>query len=221
MLAFDQRLSPWRRLGSGAFIVAVHAAVAALALAGAGVRPPTSAPPPVQVRLIEPTVAIAPPPPPLAAPRLVPVPLPTVPLPEVPAVELPRESVVASTASQAAEDSQQGSAPQPAAHATVAPAPPARGEAPVEVEHVAYLHFDPPPYPALSRRLGEQGVVLLRVLIDEQGVPLSVQVHRSSGYARLDAAAAEALRRARFRPYREGDRTRSAVALVPVRFELS
>lgn len=192
MLASRQKLPLSRRLGGAALIVALHVALATLAVVATGARPWASPPPPVQVRLIELPVRRDPQPLPPAAVRLAAVPLPTVPLPEIPAIEPPREPVAASSAASPAPVEADGAALQPAAPAVVAAAP-ARETAPVAVEQVAYLRFDPPQYPALSRRLGEQGVVLLRVEIDEDGVPRSVQVHRSSGHPRLDAAAAEAL----------------------------
>jgi protein TonB len=61
-----------------------------------------------------------------------------------------------------------------------------------------------PVYPPMSRRLGEQGVVVLRVLIDANGRAVDLQVQRSSGSARLDQAALEAIREWRFIPARRG-----------------
>jgi periplasmic protein TonB len=61
-----------------------------------------------------------------------------------------------------------------------------------------------PVYPAMSRRLGEQGVVVLRVLIDANGRAVDVQIQRSSGSGRLDQAALEAIREWRFVPARRG-----------------
>ena len=61
-----------------------------------------------------------------------------------------------------------------------------------------------PLYPPMSRRLGEQGVVVLRILIDANGRAVDVQVQRSSGSARLDQAALEAIREWRFIPARRG-----------------
>lgn len=57
-----------------------------------------------------------------------------------------------------------------------------------------------PDYPSISRRLGEQGSVLLKVMISPEGRAGEVQVLQSSGYARLDQSAAEAIRQWRFVP---------------------
>ena len=83
-----------------------------------------------------------------------------------------------------------------------------------------HLHNPPPAYPRMSRRLGEQGTVVLRVRISAQGLPESVVLRTSSGYARLDQAALDAVLRWRFVP---GQRSGVAEAMwfnVPVRFVL-
>jgi len=78
----------------------------------------------------------------------------------------------------------------------------------------------PPPYPLLSRRLGESGKVVLRVELDETGRVSAAQVISSSGYDRLDAAALAAVRTWRCRPaLRDGQAVR-AVAVQPFDFTL-
>ena len=76
-------------------------------------------------------------------------------------------------------------------------------------------------YPRASRRAGEAGRVLLRVFVDEEGRPHHVQVSRSSGFARLDDAAVDALRKARFKPSIDNGRPVAGWALVPLTFELN
>ena len=78
----------------------------------------------------------------------------------------------------------------------------------------------PPNYPAMARRRGEQGRVLLRVQVSMDGRPLSVAVARSSGFDILDSAAADAVRGWRFVPATEAGRPVPAVADVPVQFRL-
>lgn len=82
-----------------------------------------------------------------------------------------------------------------------------------------YLNNPPPPYPALSRRLGEQGSVMLRVQIRDDGIPAEVTIHRSSGSPRLDRAALEAVRQWRF-TVRRGGMAVAAPVLVPISFTL-
>ena len=62
--------------------------------------------------------------------------------------------------------------------------------------------------------------MLVRVLIDVDGRPSEVSILRSSGYARLDHAAMEAVRAALFRPYVAAGRARAAYVRVPVEFAL-
>lgn len=63
-----------------------------------------------------------------------------------------------------------------------------------------------PDYPAISRRLGEQGVVVLRVLITPDGRASEVQLVKSSGSGRLDGAAIETVKQWRFVPAVRGGR---------------
>lgn len=101
-----------------------------------------------------------------------------------------------------------------------APAPPAppANTAPREVTEIAYLEAPAPKYPAESKRTGEEGLVILRVLINEAGRAAQIDVERSSGYARLDAAARAAVERALFKPYIENGVPRMALAKIPVEF---
>jgi protein TonB len=85
---------------------------------------------------------------------------------------------------------------------------------------LAYLNNPAPAYPPLSRKTGEQGRVLLRVRVDSSGQVEGVEIHRTSGFARLDEAAIAAVRRWRFVPARAGERAIGGIALVPVAFEL-
>ncbi len=58
-----------------------------------------------------------------------------------------------------------------------------------------------PEYPPTSRRLGEEGSVVLQVLVDTDGKVMDGKVQTSSGFARLDEAALKhALRAWRFTP---------------------
>lgn len=58
----------------------------------------------------------------------------------------------------------------------------------------------PPVYPRLSADLGEQGTVVVRMHIGPDGRVRSTEILTSSGYARLDSAAREAVARWRFTP---------------------
>ena len=67
-----------------------------------------------------------------------------------------------------------------------------------------------PDYPIQARRLGEQGVVVLRVLITPDGRASEVQLAQTSGSTRLDRAAIDAVREWRFMPALRGGRPVSA-----------
>lgn len=83
-----------------------------------------------------------------------------------------------------------------------------------------YLNNPAPVYPRMSRRMGEQGTVLVRVLISADGRAEQAEIRTSSGYARLDEAALDTVKRWRYVP---GKRAGTAEAMwfnVPVRFVL-
>ena len=84
----------------------------------------------------------------------------------------------------------------------------------------AYLHNPAPAYPALSRRMGEQGKVLLRVLVTVNGDAETVQVEAGSGSSRLDQAALDSVKKWRFIPAKRNNQPVSAYVLVPVNFSL-
>lgn len=86
--------------------------------------------------------------------------------------------------------------------------------------NAAYLHNPAPDYPSLSRRLGEQGKVLLRVQVTADGAAGSVALQTSSGSTRLDHAALEAVKKWRFIPAKRGGQPFSALVVVPVSFSL-
>lgn len=57
-----------------------------------------------------------------------------------------------------------------------------------------------PQYPLGSRRRGEQGLAVVGATIDARGRCVAAELEQSSGFAELDAAALDAVRRAVFRP---------------------
>uniref|UniRef100_UPI0035AF0F28 energy transducer TonB n=1 Tax=Hylemonella sp. TaxID=2066020 RepID=UPI0035AF0F28 len=160
-------------------------------------QPQTPAPQPVKQE-VKPVVKPKPTPPlPAPTPEPAPVVAPAAPAPAQPAIEA---STVAATAA----------APQ-------APAP-ARIELPSS--DAAYLNNPKPAYPALSRRLGEQGKVVVRVLIGVDGTAQQAEIRTSSGYDRLDQAALATVRSWRYVP---GKRNGTAEAMwfnVPINFVL-
>ena len=92
---------------------------------------------------------------------------------------------------------------------------------PLAGARLEYLHAPPPIYPRASMRAGNEGTVLLEVLVDVDGHPLRVEVRQGSGDSRLDAAARrQVLAHWQFRPAMHNGRAIQAIGLVPVNFRL-
>ena len=198
---------------------ALSAAIALnLAVLVAALRPmspsidalPVTAPAPILLHTIE-----RPPEPPPPPPALEVKPLP-VPTPAVPRVQ-PAPLAVPSVAS-AVEDGRIPTVPAPAPTLAL-PSPPATGTAPVEAS-LAYRQA-PLSFPAQAIRAHMQGTVLLRVLVDEAGKPVQVEVERGSGYPLLDRSArTQVLSGWLFQPAMVDGRAVRAWAKVPVTFNL-
>jgi protein TonB len=113
-----------------------------------------------------------------------------------------------------------------AAPVSAAPAAPAPAAAPatprIELpsSNAAYLKNPSPTYPSISKRMGEQGKVLLRVLISAEGLPEQVEIKQSSGYERLDRQAHDTVLRWRFVPGKRNGTPEAMWYLVPINFVL-
>lgn len=83
-----------------------------------------------------------------------------------------------------------------------------------------YLSNPKPLYPPASRRLREEGQVVLRVRVGPAGLAEGIELRHSSGFPRLDQAALEAVARWRFVPARRGTEAVAAWVLVPINFNL-
>jgi protein TonB len=83
---------------------------------------------------------------------------------------------------------------------------------------VACPHRAAPRYPATSRRLGEFGVVVLRVELSETGQVALARVQSSSGFARLDDAALSAVSSWHCTPSTRNGQPVRATALQPFNF---
>ncbi len=176
-----------------------------------------SLPHPLQVltvSLIQPVEEIKPqakpePQPEIIPPRPKPVRQRPVPVQPAPVLAAPETTAVATPAV----------VPEPTP-APVEPAPPA----PVEITQprfdAAYLDNPKPPYPPLSRRMGEQGRVVLRVQVRADGSAASVEIATSSGSPRLDESARITVLRWKFVPARRGAEAVPATVRVPVVFTL-
>jgi protein TonB len=130
-------------------------------------------------------------------------------------------------------------APAPVTAPAAAPVPSAEAKAPANAEpaaapiapraeavitppssSAAYLNNPRPEYPRLARRNGDQGTVLLRVLVTPQGLPARVETEKSSGSPLLDEAALRAVKAWRFTPARKGLEAVEEWVRVPIVFRL-
>ena len=188
-------------------------------VAPAPIEPP--APPQPKPEQTQPRAEPTPQPPkvvPAPKPKPQPKPKPTPKLTESPSALTPAEPTPAPSAAAPAE--------QPVAEAPAVP-PPAASAAPAAAAPItaarfdaAYLNNPAPAYPMLSRRLREEGQVMLRVRVSPDGQPNRIELRTSSGSDRLDRAAEEAVSRWRFVPARQGDTAVEAWVLVPIVFKL-
>ena len=117
-------------------------------------------------------------------------------------------------------------APQPAAApiaAPVAAAPVAAPAAPavqLPSSDADYLQNPRPPYPAISRRMNEQGKTTVRVLIGTDGQPQRAEISKTSGFARLDDAAMATVMRWRYVPGKRGGVAEAMWFNVPINWVL-
>lgn len=116
-------------------------------------------------------------------------------------------------------------APAPVAAATPASAAPPAVRASTH-QHVAghvdvkYLHTPKPDYPPAARRRGLEGTVLIRVLVNPDGIPGETRLIGPSGTDALDQAALAAVLRWRFTPAREGNLAIAHWVDIPITFRL-
>ena len=160
---------------------------------------PKQAPPP-------PPEPATPPPPPLEKPEPKPAPKP---LPKA----APSERAVKAPEPEPAPPAETPAEPTPAA---LGPAPvvPPRAEA-------GQLSNPAPIYPSLSRRLREEGTVVLEILIKADGTVGEVKIKSSSGFKRLDETAAKAVSQWRYSPATQGDKKIDFWYEQPVEFYLN
>jgi periplasmic protein TonB len=83
-----------------------------------------------------------------------------------------------------------------------------------------YLNNPAPVYPRMSRRMGEQGTVVLRVFINTEGRAEKADIRTRSGYSRLDEAALETVKRWRYVPGKRAGVPEAMWFNVPIRFVL-
>jgi protein TonB len=83
-----------------------------------------------------------------------------------------------------------------------------------------YRQNPAPAYPRKARRMGYEGTVMLKVLVDENGRVRDLMVLESSGYSILDRTALASVRKWLFEPGTEGGIKKKMWVKVPIRFDL-
>ncbi len=85
----------------------------------------------------------------------------------------------------------------------------------------AYLNNPTPEYPPLSKRLEEEGKVVLAVHVTAEGRADKVSIHKSSGFSALDEVARKTvLELWRFVPAKRGSEAVAASVFVPIVFKM-
>jgi periplasmic protein TonB len=204
--------------------ILLHAALIAAGVAGLNADPePDTRPDPLTIQLLPPAPATVAPPVPSPAKKESPAPKPVA----RPAAEEKPAPRTASTAPAAIQESSQDTKPAP--HATLAPpvtaAPPAPPAPPAPVRTSAsdasYAATNrTPPYPRISLSNGEEGTVILRVLVTAEGTAGAVEVKASSGHALLDESARKTVMTWRFKPATIDGKPVSEWYQVPIPFKL-
>jgi protein TonB len=188
-----------------AVVAAIHVGLGFALIAGLKSGMLDKLPEELKAEVVQPKDVAKPPPPP--PPDLAKPPPPFVPPPDI------------STANDAPTNTitTQSTTPTP----PPPPAPPApQAPAPTQLSPIARTHTIPP-YPELSRKLNEQGSVVLEVTIDTGGSVSDATVQTSSGSQRLDdAAVAWVKAKWRWNPPTQNGQPSSARTLVKVTFNL-
>ncbi|MCU6432449.1 TonB family protein [Undibacterium sp. Jales W-56] len=151
----------------------------------------------------------------VALPALNNAPTVLVPMPELAVATVNTANV--QTASTPAEPQQLAAPADNAAPAT----PVGKVNAPKLITGIEYIQAPQADYPPLSRRMGEEGKVTLRVLVNEKGRAEKVEIQQSSGSNRLDEAARIAILRALFKPHIEDGKPLMMLATATISFSLN
>lgn len=92
---------------------------------------------------------------------------------------------------------------------------------PVRVTNVNILHQEKPRYPRMAKRRNQQGIVILDIVVDEEGLPEAIKILTSSGYPSLDKAAVASVKHWRFKPERRHNQRVKSQVHVPVNFQIN
>jgi protein TonB len=193
--------------------------------------------PPVIIELVRPKPEPPPPPPKPEPPKPEPPkpkppkpepvrpepprPAPPAPVPTPPPAPSPAVSVPETKPAPQPPEPAPAPAPRPAPVPQAPPAPPAPpAKTDVSISASYSASNAKPVYPTMSKRMGEQGTVMLRVLVKSDGSAANVEVKSSSGFPRLDQSAVEAVKSWRFNPATLDGKPVDEWYQVPIPFKL-
>jgi protein TonB len=219
--AFAPAYAPRLSRPALAGVAGMHALLLGLLLTAPRASEPVTPPTPLMVALIKPEVV---------QPEPKPEPRPEPPKPQVkpltppPVLAAERPAPVPTPVVEAPKPEPK---PEPVPEVLPPPAPPVVAEAPKPAPPPTppvpadYLNNPKPPYPALSRRMREEGVVRLNILVNPDGSVARLEVARSSGYTRLDESAMKTVQSSwKFEPARQAGKPVAAWVIVPIQFTL-
>jgi protein TonB len=174
---------------------------------------------PVEAMLLEeiPPVLPPPPPPPVQPPpKTLPPPPAYVPPAVVPVNTPPPVNAIAAVSSKPQPET-------PPAPAPVVAAPPSPLSPPSPVARTAAVGIlcSKPEYPNFSIRMEEEGIVALSYVVGVDGTVIKVDIVKSSGYKRLDAAASQQVLKWRFKPATLDGKPIEQTITKSMRFSLS
>ncbi len=220
MTSFQNSIGTYRPRGTApqrtvglVLTAALNAGLIYVLLAGLGMVPMPIIPPPIHTRvIIEPHDTVLPPPPQpkIPQPRITEIVPPIIEIPVVPEGDRNVISVPEAPPATPAEPDRVASLNPPATPPAIVTPPRA-----IMATHTI------PDYPPISRRLGEQGMLRLRLVIGADGKVEDARVEASSGYRRLDDAAIQWVKAHwRYEPAMQGPTAISSTATADVTFRL-
>lgn len=185
--AQQQRATP-RQMGGIVAVILLHVVMVYGLVTGSAHRVVEAISQPLMTKIIQETKPPDQPPPP-PPPKVMTPPPPFIPMPEIQVRQpVATKAITQVTTTKPVEAPPPVVVPQPKEIVRVPPV--------IDAAHSCRK----PEYPSISRRLEEAGTVVLNFLIDVDGKVIDSNVAQSSGKARLDEAARQALVLCNFKP---------------------
>jgi periplasmic protein TonB len=97
---------------------------------------------------------------------------------------------------------------------------PVQAPIPMALSDLVIEHQPEPIYPTMSKRMGEEGKVIVRLLVGIRGAVERTEIIESSGIPPLDQAALDAVRQWKFSPPQNSGTVHPAWVMVPILFTL-